>query len=96
MHELCITGAAALDKKAKKQFDATELAKLGARAEKAQRMPASVGKGAQKRMNTVCCQARACPVESWKQGCDSCCTSTLSARKRCPKQGPQASPFHMV
>ena len=55
-------GAAALDKKAKKQFDATELAKLGARAEKAQRMPASVGKGAPKRMNTVCCQARACPI----------------------------------
>lgn len=41
-----LAGAAALDKKAKKQFDATELAKLGARAERAQRMPASVGKGA--------------------------------------------------
>lgn len=40
-----IAGAAALDKKAKKQFDATQLAKLGARAEKAPRMPASVGKG---------------------------------------------------
>ena len=61
-------GAAALDKKAKKQFDATELAKLGARAEKAQRMPASVGKGAQKRMSTVCCQARACRVHISEAG----------------------------
>lgn len=39
-------GAAALDKKSKKQFEATELARLGARADKAPRMPASVGKGA--------------------------------------------------
>jgi hypothetical protein len=40
-------GAAALDKKSKKQFEAKELAKLGARPEKAPRMPASVGKGMQ-------------------------------------------------
>ena len=71
-------GAAALDKKAKKQFDATELAKLGARAEKAQRMPASVGKGAQKRMRTVRYRPELAPFTSRKQGCDSCCGSTLS------------------
>ena len=39
------TGATALDRKAKKKFDAEQLARMGARAEARPRVPANIGLG---------------------------------------------------
>jgi hypothetical protein len=45
----CPTGATALDRKAKKKFDAEELARMGARAEARPRVPANIGLGMAKK-----------------------------------------------
>lgn len=44
-HNAHHTGATGLDKKARKQFEAGSLARLGAKAEKGPRIPASIGIG---------------------------------------------------
>ena len=42
---LCLAGAAALDKRSRKLFEATMLTQLGAKAQKSPRIPAKIGLG---------------------------------------------------